>query len=163
MPLVCTLLRLKKIRQPPPPILGKKMAPKICHRMRGRMAYKSLETKGLSQRMWCTNRLLRHMNSDFYGIRTPAFMPYEPFLLGVGVVFNLLNFWVFLDFPSDRSTFSNLVGAHYNTAIAGKRAESHLPCKPIPPKFRGGDSPPKFRGRSVRNPLFYSVFSEPPP
>ena len=27
----------------------------------------------------------------FYGIRTPPFMPYEPFLLGVGVVFNLLN------------------------------------------------------------------------
>ena len=25
-----------------------------------------------------------------YGIRTPPFMPYEPFLLGVGVVFNLL-------------------------------------------------------------------------
>ena len=28
----------------------------------------------------------------FYGIRTPPFMPYEPFLLGVGVVFNLLKF-----------------------------------------------------------------------
>ena len=27
----------------------------------------------------------------FYGIRTPLFMPYEPFLLGVGVVFNLLK------------------------------------------------------------------------
>ena len=27
----------------------------------------------------------------FYGIRTPPFMPYEPFLLGVGVVFNLLR------------------------------------------------------------------------
>ena len=26
-----------------------------------------------------------------YGIRTPHFMPYEPFLLGVGVVFNLLK------------------------------------------------------------------------
>ena len=56
------------------------------------MAYKSLEMKGLSQRMWCTNRLLWHTNSDFYAIRTPPpFMPYEPFLLGVGVVFNLLN------------------------------------------------------------------------
>ena len=42
--------------------------------------------------MWCTNRLLRHTNSDFYGIRTPPFMPYEPFLLGVGVAFNLLMF-----------------------------------------------------------------------
>ena len=41
--------------------------------------------------MWCTNRLLWHTNSDFYGIRTPPFMPYEPFLLGVGVVFNLLK------------------------------------------------------------------------
>ena len=41
--------------------------------------------------MWWTNRLLWHTNSDFYGIRTPHFMPYEPFLLGVGVVFNLLT------------------------------------------------------------------------
>ena len=42
--------------------------------------------------MWCTNRLLWHTNSDFYGVRTPPFMPYEPFLLGVGVVFNWLTF-----------------------------------------------------------------------
>ena len=28
-----------------------------------------------------------------YGIQTPHFMPYEPFLLGVGVVFNLLNLY----------------------------------------------------------------------
>ena len=55
------------------------------------MPYKSLEIKGLSQRMWCTNRLLRHTNSDFYGIRTPPFMPYEPFLLGVGVVFTFVE------------------------------------------------------------------------
>ena len=41
--------------------------------------------------MWCTNRLLWHTNSDFYGIRTPTLTPYEPFLLGVGVVFNILN------------------------------------------------------------------------
>ena len=41
--------------------------------------------------MWCTNRLLWHTNSDSYGIRTPTFTPYEPFLLGVGVVFNILN------------------------------------------------------------------------
>ena len=34
-----------------------------------------------------------------------------------------------------------------------------LPCKPIPPKFSGAaDSPLKFRGWSVRNPLLYSVF-----
>ena len=31
-------------------------------------------------------RLLWHTNSDFYGIQTPAFVPYEPFLLGVCVV-----------------------------------------------------------------------------
>ena len=30
-----------------------------------------------------------------YGIRTPHFMPYEPFLLGVGVVFNLLKLPLF--------------------------------------------------------------------
>ena len=50
------------------------------------MAYKSLEIKGFSQRMWCTNRLLWHTNSDFYGIRIPTFTPYEPFLLGVGYI-----------------------------------------------------------------------------
>ena len=27
--------------------------------------------------MWCTNRLLWHTSSDFYGVRTPLFMPYE--------------------------------------------------------------------------------------
>ena len=41
--------------------------------------------------MWCTNRLLWHTNSDFYGIRTPTFTPYEPFLMGVGVVFKWLK------------------------------------------------------------------------
>ena len=45
--------------------------------------------------MWWTNRLLWHTNSDFYGVQTPPkFMPYEPFLLGVGVVFNLLMIYV---------------------------------------------------------------------
>ena len=34
--------------------------------------------------MWSTN-------SDCYGIRAPTFVPYEPFLLGVGVVFNILK------------------------------------------------------------------------
>ena len=29
---------------------------------------------------------------QFYGIRTLTFMPYEPFLLGMGVVFNILIF-----------------------------------------------------------------------
>ena len=77
---------------PTPPISSKKYDPKICRRMRGSYPVKdTLERKGLSQRMWCTNRLLWHTNSDFYGIRTPPVMPYEPFLLGVGVVFNLLT------------------------------------------------------------------------
>ena len=49
--------------------------------------------KGLSQRMWCTNWHLWHTNSDFYGLRTPTFTPYEPFFLGVGVVFNILTNW----------------------------------------------------------------------
>ena len=35
-------------------------------------------------------RLLWDTNSDFYGIRTPTFMPCEPLLLGMGVVFNIL-------------------------------------------------------------------------
>ena len=52
--------------------------------MRGHMAYKSLEIKGLSQRMWCTNRLLWRTNSDFYGIQTPRFMAYEQFYWGWG-------------------------------------------------------------------------------
>ena len=34
---------------------------------------------------------LWHTDSDFYAIQTPTFMPYEPFLLGVGVVFNILS------------------------------------------------------------------------
>ena len=41
--------------------------------------------------MWFTNRLLWHTNSDFYGIRTPTFTPYEPFILRVGVVSNILT------------------------------------------------------------------------
>ena len=76
--------RQKIILTTPTPHISKKYAPKICHGMRGRMALKSLELKGLSQRMWCTNRLLWHTNSDFYGIRPPTFVPYEPCLLGVG-------------------------------------------------------------------------------
>ena len=51
---------------------------------------KSLEIKPLSQRIDSTNRLVWHTNSDFYGIRTPTIVPYESFLLGVGVVFNII-------------------------------------------------------------------------
>ena len=80
---------LKTILTTPTPHISKNMLPKHAIKW-GRMAQKSSEIKGFSQRMWCTNRLLWHTNSDFYGIRTPTFMPYEPFLLGVGVVFNVL-------------------------------------------------------------------------
>ena len=73
------------------PHITRKYAPTICHKMRGRMTWKSLEIKGLSQRMWCTNRLLWHMNCDFYSIRIPTFTLYEPFYCGCGVVFNMLS------------------------------------------------------------------------
>ena len=82
---------MKMILTTPTPHISKKDDPEICHKMRGRMAYKSLEIKGLSQRMWCTNRLLWHTNSDFYGIRTRLLCHMKPFLLGVGRVFNLLK------------------------------------------------------------------------
>ena len=80
------------------------------------MAYKSLEIKGLSQRMWCTNRL--------YGIRTPTFMAYAPPLLchmnrfywGWGVVFNLLIFW------PQRKTFQ--AGGGYKNPIKIRKAIS---------------------------------------
>ena len=37
------------------------------------------------------------------GIRTPHFMPYEPFLLGVGVVFNLLTHMILSGISHQRS------------------------------------------------------------
>ena len=55
---------VKTISTTPAPILAKKMPP-VYAMMRGRMAQKSLEIKGLSQTIWCTNRLLWHTNSDF--------------------------------------------------------------------------------------------------
>ena len=62
----------------PHPHNSKKSAPKIRHKMRGRMAWKSLEIKGLSQRTWCTKqllwayepRLLWHTSPDFYAVWT---------------------------------------------------------------------------------------------
>ena len=36
------------------------------------------------------------------------------------------------------------------------------PVSPNPLNLRGADSPPKFRGRRVQNPLFESVFGGPP-
>ena len=82
---------MKTISTTPTPNISKKYDPKVCHKMMGCMVQKSLEIKELSQKIWCTNRLLWHTNSDFYGIRTPTFMPYEPLLLGAGVVLNLLK------------------------------------------------------------------------
>ena len=49
-----------------------------------RMAYKSFKLKGFLQKTWHTEPIIRHTTP-------PPCMPYEPFLLGVGVVFNLLT------------------------------------------------------------------------
>ena len=50
-----------------------------------RMAWKSVKIQGIS-----TENMA--YGPQKYGIRTPLFRPREPFLLGVGVVFNLLSF-----------------------------------------------------------------------
>ena len=100
------------------------------------MAYKSLEIKRLSQRMRCTNRLLWHTNSDFYGIRTPPFMPYEPFLLGVGVVFNLLIFRIHKTFVRDSGAghgCANFMGAWNFSFFLQENLHVHKI-----PRFRGG-------------------------
>ena len=97
----------KQFWPPPPP--SKKSAPKICHKMRG-YGVKSLEIKGLSQRIWCTNRLLWHSRSDFYRIRTPTFYPYEPLLLGWGWSSicwpsSGVHKWFWRMFPRNKGTF----------------------------------------------------------
>ena len=68
---------------PHPPIFAKKHANKICHTMGS---------------VWCNNLLKSRdfyrkdgIQTHKYGIRTPPPTPYEPFLLGVGVVFSLLT------------------------------------------------------------------------
>ena len=71
----------------PTPHIGKKYDPKICHKMRGRMAYKSLEMKGFSQRMWCTNRLLWHTNWLLWHTKPPFYAIWTVFI-GDGGVFN---------------------------------------------------------------------------
>ena len=51
--------------------------------------------------MLCTNRLLWHTNSDFYGMRTPTFTPYELFFGGWGwssIYWNML--WLAHPSPS---------------------------------------------------------------
>ena len=64
---------LKIILTTPTPHISKRYGPKICHKMRGRMAYTSLEIKGFHRE--CGTR------TDFYGIRIPTFMAYESRLL----------------------------------------------------------------------------------
>ena len=68
---------LKTILTTPTPHICKKDAPKIVwHKSR------------LTSREFYRKYGIR---TQKYGIRTPPFMPYEPFLLGVGVFFNLLK------------------------------------------------------------------------
>ena len=55
-------------------MLAKTMTPKYAIKWGVIWRKNPLQIKGLSQRMWCTNRLLWHTNSDFYGIRTPPLL-----------------------------------------------------------------------------------------
>ena len=74
----------KHVRQPPPPHVSKK--PTIydikCRVVWRKKRLPFCKVKGASQILW-------HMNPEFYGIQTPTFMPREPILLGIGVVFNI--------------------------------------------------------------------------
>ena len=71
----------KRVRQPHPPILVKN---KICHTMRVRMAYKPPWNKGT----FAANMVYE---PTFMACEANNFVPYEPFLLGVVVVFNILK------------------------------------------------------------------------
>ena len=55
----------------------------------------------------------------FYGIRTPPFMPYEPFLLGVGVVFNLLTQGVQVRYGAEFLPFISIVQCPGRPVILG--------------------------------------------
>ena len=62
-----------------------------------------------------------------YGIQTPPFMPYEPFLLGVGVVFHLLTF-----FPAEEKKTQFSWGTSQETAgnrrrVSGRGNKNYLP------------------------------------
>ena len=113
----------------------------MCHKIRGPHGAKSLERKGLSQKTSCADPLLWHMNSDFHGIRTPTFMPDEPFLLGVGVVLNIfLKNHADLGFPkrafrNTRSlTISHVLSVADETELEQlPTASARLPhCRPSP-------------------------------
>ena len=66
---------VKKVWPPPPPSICKKNAPKICHTMGVRMAWRSLKIKGSLQTIWHANPkiwhtnppLLCHMNRFYWG------------------------------------------------------------------------------------------------
>ena len=93
---------------------------------------KSLEIKGFSQRMWCTNRLSGHTSSDFYGVRTPTSTPYEPFLSGWGWS---SIFWAnrsSLDGPNRQSQIASV--QRTRLTLAGHFAV-HLRTNPSPPNM----------------------------
>ena len=88
-------LSWKQFWPPPPPISAKnKYAPKTCHKMTGRMAYKSLGLslkEGIFTRNMAYEPLWCGMQTPlFCGIRAPTFMPCEPLFLVMGAVFNRL-------------------------------------------------------------------------
>ena len=102
------MLALRMILTTPTPNICKKDGPKICHTMGVRMAYKSVKIKGFLQKIWHTDptfmayetlsechfplrvagRVAPVLPLIVLPLKTPA--TYEPFLLGVGVISNLL-------------------------------------------------------------------------
>ena len=74
---------LKIVLTTPTPHICKKYAPKYAIQ-RGSVWHK---IKRFLQKVWHMDPKIWHTN--------PPFMPYEPFLWGVMVVFHLLNFWQF--------------------------------------------------------------------
>ena len=76
----------KQFWPPPPSIFAKNMPPKYAIQW-GSVWHKSrLKSRDFYRKYG--------IRTQKYGIRTPPFMPYEPFLLGVGVAFNLLSYHV---------------------------------------------------------------------
>ena len=68
---------------PHPPYL-QKICPQNMPDNGGPYGIKSVKIKGFLQKIW-------HTYPQNMAYEPPPFMPYEPFLLGVGVVFNLLS------------------------------------------------------------------------
>ena len=84
-------------------------------------------------------------------------------------VFPMLVFQLSKQQNRTRTTSSTVLGTPPNRTLTKKFPLEGLrgrllsyPVSPYPLDLRGEESPPKFRGRSVRNPLFYSVFCRPP-